>query len=194
MAIYDIENPRQEAENSKSANGGSPKVIHPSAYHAKFLEMAPAKSQSGDAKWIISWELIAAESPEAKKESVGAKRTQHFVVGHKKPEIAKSYQRDFLHILAVCGVDVDALNNDGDLFMAGQKLASEQPVLCFNIEPQTNNPKHLNYYIKGALNASMDKVTDIKGVELDVWGRMGGAETQPEVTKAPSQVDPADEL
>lgn len=188
MAIFDIENPMEAAKSAQSAgNGGSREVLE-SAYHAKFIEMAPEKSQKGEEKWVIKWDLIGAEEPEAKKQSVGAKRTQHFVVGHSKPEVAQSYQKDFLHILALLGVDVNALEDDGDLFMAGKKLAKATPVVCFYLKPQENNPKYLNWYPKGLMSDDLKTCTNLEGTKLPEWGKAEGNDKQPEVT-APAADD-----
>lgn len=183
MAIWDIENPSEAAREAKSAGNGGQKVIHPGAYHTKFLEMAPGKTQKGEDKWTIKWEFIDGESPDQKKDSVGAKRTQHFTVGSKNADFRDEARKDFLFTLALLGIDVATLNNDGDLFMAGKTLESQSPVIVQYITPQKKDPKYLNFYPKGLLSQDLESATDVDGKALTKWGEATGNESQPQVTK-----------
>lgn len=165
MAIWNITNPEELANTART---GGQRTIHPSAYHARFTECSPSKTQSGADKWTIKWTLIGAETEEARMESVGAERTQHFVVGHSDSKVAKGYQADFLHILKLCGVDISKINNEGDLFMTARELTSSAPVICFYLEPQAKDPKYLNWYPKGRVQGNV--VIDKDGNQLGIWG------------------------
>ena len=187
MALWNNENNEDLANQSKSGGAGSKTIIE-GAYHIKPVSMGPTKSQNGEDKWEIKWELIAGETPEQTTESVGASRTEHFVVGHKKAEVAKSYQADFLLRLKLMGIDISQLNDDGDLFMAAKKIEEEQPVMCYFLKPQENNPKYLNWYPKGKVSADLSSVIGKDGIELSKWGLAEGGEAPAAVT---SEAQPA---
>lgn len=186
MALWDIQDLGQEAEQSMAASSEK-KVVIEGAYHLKLLSMEAATSQKGEGKWIFKWQIIAGATAEQIKESVGLKRTEHFVVEHKKKEVADNYKRDLLFRLKLMGVDLAELKSEGDLFMKAKELTASQPIMCYYLKPQTNDAKYLNWYPKGLVSADGESIVDKEG---KTQSKFGDSPT-PQAT-APQAEAPAD--
>ena len=190
MALWDMENPEQLANESKSQGGGSREFVE-GAYHLKLVSFKSDKAQAGYDKWIMEWQFIAGETPEQTQKTVGGKKTQHFNTEHPDPDVAKSSRADLLFVLQLMGVDVAGLRNAGDLFMAAQDLTKAQPILCYYVKPQDKNPKYLSWYPKGKVSEDGESVIGKGGQVLSKWGQApeGGEPVPQAVEKAAPATD-----
>jgi hypothetical protein len=174
MALWDIDNLDQAASESKAAGNGKKREWIEGAYHVKLLEFKsgmsrgnPQKGIKPYSKWTIQWLFTEGETA-AQQPTVGGKKIQHFNVGHPTKDTSDGAKRDLLLVLKLCGVDLDKLNNEGDLFMAAQGLTQEQPTLVYYIKPQATEG-FLDWYPKGTVKAD-GSVIDKDGNALGKWG------------------------
>ena len=123
------------------------KIIREGRYAFRIKGIADARTTKGAQKYEVSCEIVA--QADGLTDLIGTVRKQHLVVGHPKPDVAANYEAEFLCLLKACGVNLAALKNIGDLYMATKSIESANPavVLWYDVVPQPNDPKYLNWHL-----------------------------------------------
>jgi len=128
-------------------HAASAKIIREGRYAFRIKGIADARTTKGAQKYEVSCEVVA--QADGLTDLIGTVRKQHLVVGHPKPDVASNYEAEFLCLLKACGVNLSALKNIGDLYMATKSIESANPavVLWYDVVPQPNDPKYLNWHL-----------------------------------------------
>lgn len=130
------------------------KEVRKGQYGFRVDEITEGKSQTGAAKYEAKCTIIAQK--DGQTDLIGVSRKQHFVVGHAKQQVAKSYEAAFLAFLKSCGVDLSTIKDMGTLYMAIKGVESRKPVLVYDVEPQAKDPKYLDWkLVKGVATVAV---------------------------------------
>jgi len=88
MSIWNFGNLSAEADqaNVKQVE------VREGTYNWRIDEILDVKTQAGDQKYQVKMTIVSAE--DGSTDLIGTSRNQHFVVGHKKQEVAASYKKD----------------------------------------------------------------------------------------------------
>ena len=121
------------------------KEVRKGQYGFRIDEITEGKSQTGAAKYEVKCTIIAQK--DGQTDLIGVSRKQHFVTGHAKANVAKSYEAQFLSLLKSCGVDLTTIKDMGSLYMAIKGVEARKPVLVYDVEPQDKDPKYLNWVL-----------------------------------------------
>lgn len=131
--------------NALADAAGSNKEVRKGRYDWRLDEILETKSQSGAAKYEAK--LTIVKQYDGQQDLVGTSRKQHFVVGHAKESVAKSYQAQFLAFLRACGVDLSTLVDEGAMYIAIKRTVAARPVVTYDVEPQEKDPKYLEWVL-----------------------------------------------
>jgi len=121
------------------------KAIREGRYAFRIKSISESKTTKGAQKYEVACEIVA--QADGLIDLIGTTRKQHFVTGHAKPDVAANYEADFLCLLKACGVNLAALKNAGDLYMAVKAVENAGVVLWYDVAPQPNDPKYLNWHL-----------------------------------------------
>lgn len=134
--------------NAQADSAFVAKDVRKGQYAFRIDEIAEGKSQTGAAKYEVKCTIVAQQDKQT--DLVGVARKQHFVVGHAKANVAKSYEAQFLALLKACGVDLATIKDMGTLYMAIKGVEARKPVLVYDVAPQEKDPKYLDWsLVKG---------------------------------------------
>jgi len=144
MSIWNFGNLSAEADqaNVKQVE------VREGTYNWRIDEILDVKTQAGDQKYQVKMTIVSAE--DGSTDLIGTSRNQHFVVGHKKQEVAASYKKDFLAMLRAVGVDLDKITRLGDFLEAVDGVKQSKPIVSYYVKPQEKDAKYLDWRLSAS--------------------------------------------
>ena len=112
-------------------------------YTFRVDDILNGRSQAGAEKYEAKLTVVAQAN--GGTDMIGVSRKQHFVVGHSKESVAKTYQAQLAHFLKVHGIDLNKINSEGDLLMACKAVVAKNPTSVWNVKPQDKDPHYLDW-------------------------------------------------
>jgi hypothetical protein len=125
--------------------------VREGTYAWRIDEILDVKTQAGDQKYQVKMTIVSAE--DGSTDLIGTSRNQHFVVGHKKPDVAASYKKDFLAMVRAVGVDLDKITRLGDFLEAIDGIKQSKPIVTYYVKPQEKDPKYLDWRLANKAEA-----------------------------------------
>jgi len=147
MSLWNFGNLSAEADQANT----QPVEVREGTYTWRIDGILDKHTDAGDQKYEVKMTVVSAD--DGSTDLIGTSRNQHFVVGHKKPEVAANYKKDFLAMLRAVGVDLDKITRLGDFLEAIDGVKQSKPLVRYWVKPQEKNPKYLDWRLANKAEA-----------------------------------------